>query len=120
MATSRAVIVSQEIRVKTPKEDIDYVADFTDILDGATITSITGNDPNAIALGVTVPAGLTEVGTASIFAGGTVDGRVIAASQAVQFGIFGGTSGETFEIPIVVRTSDGNTRELICRIAVFT
>ena len=113
---SRATVVSQEIRTKTPSEDIDYVADFTDILDGATINSITGNDPHGTELGVTFPSGVTEVGSAAIYGGGTVDGRTIEASKAAIFGVRGGTHDTLYEISVKVRTSDGMTREMICRV----
>lgn len=111
-------VTSQEINVKLSSEDVDYIADFTDILDTDTITSISGSDVNGVTLGVNYPSGLTQTTAPAIYAGGTVEGRTIAANKAVTFGVYGGTAGTIYEVIVTVRTTNGMTRQLVCRIEV--
>ena len=104
-------------RWKHHKGDRDYIADFTDILDGATLSSVSGSDPNGVALGATVaPAGLTVENVQINTGSNTTDGHTTPANQGCEFSARGGVAGRLYEVTILARTSDGATVGLICPI----
>lgn len=107
-------------RIKTKSEDLDYLADFTKLLDTSTISSITGDDGNGVTLGVSVtPSGITISNEVVNNAEVTKDSLTVAANKGVQFAAKGGREGVEYDVSIKVRTSDGETRELICPIEIL-
>lgn len=114
MSTSDPVRILEPI-YKHENEDEDFAFDFTDRLEDATISSISGSDPAGVALGCSIaPAtdapsiDAEEVNASAL----TINGRSVAISKGVSVTLSGGTAGsspKTFEVTCNVRTDDGRT-----------
>lgn len=114
MSNSDPVRIDEPI-YKHQNEDEDYAFDFTNRLEGATISSISGDDPAGVALGCSLsPAtdaptiDAEEVNSSAL----TINGRTVAIGKGVSVTLVAGTAGtepKTFEITCNVRTSDGRT-----------
>ena len=115
MTTSDPVRILEPI-YKHQNEDEDFAFDFTDRLEDATLSSISGSDPNGVALGCSIsPAtGAPDIDAEEINSGAlSINGRTIAIGKGVSVTFSGGTassSGPTeFEVTCNARTSDGRT-----------
>ena len=111
-------LTADQTRHKSPSEDLDMIADFGPMLDGSTLSAISGV-VGGVTLGVTSsPAGLTFAGV-QINTGGAdlTNGHTTAQDEGVMFSVTGGNSGRYLAV-IKARTADGQTRELRCPIVV--
>lgn len=79
---------------------LDYVLDYTDWLQGDTLSAV-----DAVASGVTL--GNVSVNAAPI----TVDGESVAAGKAVVFWLSGGTSGVRGSLSIKITSAAGRVRD---------
>lgn len=86
---------------KHPADEKVFVLDFTSVLDGRKVSSISA---------VTTTTGLT-VGTTSIAGPYTEEGsrRRVDGAKAVQYRLSGGTAGTTYDVTVVVVDSGGDT-----------
>lgn len=97
---------------KHPAEAKNCFMDFTSILDGARISSISA---------VTTTAGLT-VGTTAIADTYTemVTRRRVAGSKAVRYNLSGGTAGTDYDVTVVVVDTNSDTHVGVQEIRVRT
>lgn len=97
-------LVAPQVYVKAVGEVRNVFADLTGVL------STTETISSTTALVVTDATSGLSFGTISpTTAGLTINGTTVAAGQAVQFSVAGGTSGNTYYMRVVAPTSLGQT-----------
>ena len=118
MTTYEMERAEREIRSIGRSEDRTYVFVFTGQLESSdTLSAISGNDPNGVALGVTDAAGVLTIGTPAINSGGsiTVDGQTVATSKAVTCSVraTNATVGTVYTVTCRARATSGQTLEVV-------
>lgn len=110
---------------KHPSEDLDIIADFSRILaayGGGTLTAISGNDPNGVALGLTIsPSGQLAAANVQINTDAeVVNGKIVKVGKGVKCSLTGGNTGVDYTLTFLGRTSTGQTRALVGTVQVST
>jgi len=95
-------VKATESLVKHPSDAQTYILDFSEALNGRTISSVDS---------ISATSGLT-VGSEAVVSSEQIDdntGEPINANEAVQYAASGGTAGSSYDVTITVTLSDAST-----------